>query len=373
MSRSVFSRIPVVKSSSIHDKPLNQRSLTIFHASIRSKHTQKSYDRLLNHFIKHYLIKDFDSLLSIESKKMQTMIEDFIMHLRNEDKSYSTINSTICSLNLFFSMNDITLNWKKLKKLLPEKKKTIGDKPYTTDQVQEILNHTTNPKFKAVIHFMASSGVRVGSFVEMRIKDIEDFKNGSKSVKVYAGSKDEYYTFIHQEAVNALEEYLESRRKKGEKLTGDSWLFIAKSPEKSMCTETITSSLARFVTKALEREKTGLRYDTQTCHALRKRFNTILKSNKEINPSIGEKLLGHSTSIQLDNIYFKPTLEVMFDEYEKAIPELLIDQTMRLKLELEKKNNQLSSLEVKDRRIEQLENALSRIENNLNHLKSKQF
>ena len=34
--------------------------------------------------------------------------------------------------------------------------------------------------------------------------------------------------------------------------------------------------------------------------------------------SISEKLLGHSTTIQLDNHYFKPALEVIFDEYQKA-------------------------------------------------------
>ena len=36
-----------------------------------------------------------------------------------------------------------------------------------------------------------------------------------------------------------------------------------------------------------------------------------------------------------------------------------------------KKNNQLSSLESKDRRIEQLENVLSRLEINMNELNSK--
>ena len=61
----------------------------------------------------------------------------------------------------------------------------------------------------------------------------------------------------------------------------------------------------------------------------------------------------------------------MFDEYQKAIPNLVIDQTMKLKLELEKKNEQLSSLEVKDRRIEDLENVLSRVVLNLNELKSR--
>ena len=87
--------------------------------------------------------------------------------------------------------------------------------------------------------------------------------------------------------------------------------------------------------------------------------------------SISEKLLGHSTSIQLDNNYFKPTLEVMFDEYQKAIPDLAIDESIKLKLELEKKNQKLSSLESKDKRIEQLEDVISRLETNFNELKSR--
>ena len=75
--------------------------------------------------------------------------------------------------------------------------------------------------------------------------------------------------------------------------------------------------------------------------------------------------------MKLDNCYFKPTLEVMFDEYQKAIPDLVIDQTMKLKIELEKKNKQLSSLDVKDKRIEDLENVLSKVVLNLNELNSK--
>ena len=87
--------------------------------------------------------------------------------------------------------------------------------------------------------------------------------------------------------------------------------------------------------------------------------------------SIAEKIFGHSSSIPLDNHYFKPTLEVMFDEYQKAIPDLMIDETSKLKLELEKKNQVLSSVEVKDTRIEVLENALFDIKLNLKELQSR--
>ena len=373
MKRSVGIEKPLVKSSSIRNIPMSQRSLIIFHSAIRSEKTKETYDRLLGSFMKYYNLnshKDFDTLISWNPKELQTRIEDYVMYLRSEGKSHAMINSTLCSLSLFFSMNDVILNWKKLKKLLPERKKTMGDKPYTTDQIRQIFRNTTNLKFRAIIHFMASSGVRVGSFEELRVKDLEDFKDGCKSVKVYAGSKDEYYTFIHAEAIQSLEEYLESRRKKGEIINGDSWVFISNGLAKPN-SQSIKSGMCRFVTKALNRKRSEARFDVMACHGFRKRFATILKSNKEINLSISEKLLGHSTTIQLDNRYFKPTLEVIFDEYQKAIPDLVIDESVKLKLELQKKDEKLESLESKDKRIEDLENVLSKVVLNLNELKSR--
>ena len=374
MKKSVFSKIPLVKSSSIRVKPM-QRSVILFHSAIKSESAKKLYTFTLDKFREHFIIKDYDSLVSIDSKKTQEMIEDYVLYLRNRDYGYGHIHTVICSLKLFYSMNDIVCNWTKINKMKPEKKKLRGDKPYTTEDLRIILKHVSkSPLWTSLIHFISSSGVREGFSEELRIKDLGDMPNGCKSVKVYADSKDEYYTFITQEAVIALEEYFAYRRKKGEKIIGDSWVFTtALNPQKPMNTNLISGWLAKIVNKtSVNRgECINNRYDIPIVYGMRKRFDTILKSNSKININIAEKLMGHSTSIPLDNHYFKPTLEVMFDEYQKAIPDLVIDQTMKLKLELEKKNKQLSSLEVKDKRIEVLENALMRIELNQIELKSR--
>ena len=372
MKRSVYSGKPLVKSNSIPIKLLNQRSIILFHSAIKSEKTKHLYNYNLEKFKKHFIIKDFDSLISIDTNEIQKMIEDYVLYQRSRDMSYGSVNSMVSSLSLFFSMNDITLNWQKIKKMLPEKTKPTGDKPYTTDQIRQVLANTTNLKFRAMINFMASSGVRIGSFEEMRMKDLENFKDGCKSVKVYADSREEYYTFIHAEALQALEKYFELRKQKGEKITSDSWVFCKLGdPTKPIPTLNAVSSLSRFINRALSRTRTKKRFDTMASHGFRKRFATVLKSNKEINLSISEKLLGHSTTVKLDNCYFKPTLEVIFDEYQKAIPDLVIDESAKLKLELEKKNQKLSSVEVKDRRIEQLEDVVLGLEKSLNEIKSR--
>ena len=374
MKKSVFSKIPLVKSSSIRVKQM-QRSTVLFYSAIKSEQTKKTYTFVLNKFREYFIIKDYDSLVSIDSKKIQVMIEDYVLYLRSKNSSYGSIHNVICSLKLFFSMNDIVCNWVKINKMKPERKKLRGDKPYTTEDLRIILKHVSkSPLWTSLIHFISSSGVREGFSEELRIKDLGDMPNGCKSVKVYADSKDEYYTFITQEAVIALEEYFEYRRKKGEKLSPDSWVFTsALNPEKPMDANLISGWFTKIVNKtSVNRgECINHRYDIQIVYGMRKRFNTILKSNSKINMSIAEKIFGHSTTIQLDNHYFKPTLEVMFDEYQKAIPDLVIDETSKLKLELEKKNQILSSVEVKDKRIEDLENALLDIRLNLNELKSR--
>lgn len=374
MKRSVPFGKPLVKANSIQIKPLNQRSVIIFHSAIKSEKTQKSYDQMLGYFMKYYNLnshKDFDTLISWNTKELQTRIEDYVMYLRSENKSYALINSLICSLKLFFSMNDVILNWTKLKKLLPERKKSMHDKAYSTEQIRQILKNTSNLKHRAMIHLMSNAGVRVGSFEELRIKDIQDYKDGCKSITSYGDDLKEYTTFITPEGSQAIEEYLESRKKNGDELTSDSWVFTSTDQAKPISSAVCSTEINRIVQNAITRKKINGRFEIASCHGFRRRFATVLKSNREINLSISEKLMGHSTSIQLDNAYFKPSLEVMFDEYQKAIPELAIDESVKLKLELQNNEKKLDALESKDKRIEDLENVLAKVVLNLNELKSR--
>ncbi|MBT5200313.1 MAG: hypothetical protein HOM02_00435, partial [Thaumarchaeota archaeon] len=183
---------------------MNQRSIVMFHSGIKSEMTKKHYSYFINEFREHYLIKNHDKLLEIDLKKLQEMLEDFVIYERSRDMSAQYIAGKISALKLFFSMNDITLNWIKLQKMIPEKKKSGGDKAYTTEQIQVLVKYCSHSFYRAIIHFMSSSGVRIGSFQELKMKHLKDMPNGCKSVLVYADTRYEYHTFIHQEAVESL-------------------------------------------------------------------------------------------------------------------------------------------------------------------------
>lgn len=376
MVRSVSLRKPLVNSDRSIQNSMQQRSLYLFHSSIKSDKTKKQYDYHLGKFKEYFIIKSFDDLVKIQDFKIQIMIEDYMFYQREQKKQFGTMNSCLNSLKLFFSMNDVVVNWVKLKKMLPEKTKATGQVPYTTEQVQTLLKYAKNPKFRALIHFLSASGVRVGSFREMRLKHINETpfeSNGSKSVLVYADSIEEYQTFIHKEAVQALDEYLEFRARKGEIITPDSWVFPAYSdPTKPIASESLTTTMARYVSNSLGREqaKNG-RFKTMSCHGFRKRFDTIGKNNSFVNISNFEKLMGHSVTVPLDNHYHKPVLETLYNEYEKHIPELMIDEKYRLQQKLKEKDEKISELNQKDKEIDSLKNTILEIKNNMLELQNR--
>ena len=58
---------------------INQRSIIIFNHALSSESTKIGYLNELKRFKKFYEIRDFDSLTTIEPKKLNIMIEDYIM------------------------------------------------------------------------------------------------------------------------------------------------------------------------------------------------------------------------------------------------------------------------------------------------------
>ena len=57
----------------------SQMSIIIFNHAISSEATKKCYLNELKRFKEFYKIRDYDSLTTIEPKKLNIMIEDYIM------------------------------------------------------------------------------------------------------------------------------------------------------------------------------------------------------------------------------------------------------------------------------------------------------
>lgn len=298
------------------------------------------------------------------------MLEDYLFDLKKR-VSPRTVRTMFFALELFFSMNDVVLNFKKIRRMFPQVEKPTGTHAYTTKDVQKILDICKSRKKKALVLLLASSGIRIGAVSELKLKHLRDMPHSCKALMVYPDSKDEYVTFLTPEAVEVLSDYLEERRKIGEELSQDSPLFrtdynkLGLGRIKPMTSEALTSMMYRLASFAHtnRHRQTSNRYTIQGAHGLRKRFNTILKSNKDVNLNLAERLMGHSQTIRLDNSYFDPTVESLFEEYKKIIVKLSVSEEIRLKLENELKDKKIEQLESdKDRRIFLLESKMESIQ-----------
>ena len=319
-----------------------QRSMLIFENSIKSIETRKTYVRHLDKFLKYFEIKDYDELASTSQEKLQIMMEDFVMYLK-KIMSPNSINIPIASMKAFFDCNDVELRWSKINRLKPARVKKTGGEAWLTEEVAKMISFATELRTKTFIHFIASSGIRIGALQNIKLRNITHIED-CKSILVYEGTIDEYTTFLTPEASQMFDDYIQKRESDGEKITSESPAFrssyhvgFAKvKPSTTSSLQEITRLLIIKSGLRINQVKTGTRYNKQADHGFRKRFNTILKTTYDMNISLAEKMMGHSVTVVLDNVYFDPTIEQLFNEFKKTIPNLTVDDSTRKQFELEK-------------------------------------
>jgi len=350
------------------DSNIMQRSLLVFENAIKSEATKKQYLYQLEKFRTWAGIKDCDSLLEAPDKQIQILLEDYLFYLKKK-LSPNTIPPVFAALELFFAMNDKVIDSKKLRKMFPAKIKKSGYTAYSNEDAQKMLRNTSKKRSRAILLLLASTGCRIGAMPDLKIKNVSKMPDDCKSVLFYEGSNEEYYGFLTPEAAKALDEYVEERKKDGEKLTLDSPLFRAKyrlgiEKVKPMNSDTMQQVIHAIVKPNVNRDKIGRRYNIQAAHGLRKRFATIVKMDNRISYSISERLLGHQA--YLDKEYMRPTKEALFKEFQKVITELTVSDSERLQIQSKIKDEKISKLESeKDKKISDLEDTTRQLSERL--------
>jgi integrase len=146
-------------------------------------------------------------------------------------------------------MNDVILNWKKIKRMLPTIRRYALDRVPTLEELREILD-AADVRGKALTLVLVSSGLREGAVPSLRISNYSKIKaplcdTGGSSMNsgnngpinrgghqllagklvIYHGEPESYSAFISPEACIALDKYLDFRREHGEQITESSPLF----------------------------------------------------------------------------------------------------------------------------------------------------
>ena len=166
---------------------------------------------------------------------------------------------------------------------------------------------------------MSATGVRIGGLDGLKMKHVKQIED-CKYITVYEGSIEEYITFLTPEASCIFDEYIQKRELDGEKITGESPVFrsayqLGYAKVVPMNMSSIKEVLRRLVLKSglrVNYVKIGKRYNKQLEHGFRKRWNTCMKTTPGMNISLAEKMMGHSVTVALDNVYLDPTVEQLF-------------------------------------------------------------
>lgn len=326
-------------------KQKRQRLIYPVHEGHRSQQTAAKYKMNFERFLNYIRIHDLDVLLDLGREAIQELVMKYTMSLRdNVEKRYTrgTVNNFIAPIIYFFDNNDIELNKRKIRRYFPSDESVKEDRPYSIE-IQQILS-VCDLRSKALILLMVSSGIRVGATYSMQIGDLVEIRFESHrlyKVAVYARTRDRYHTFCTPECYEAVQEYLDFRKRCGEDLKDKSPLFRKHFNKNDPFTINVPHFLSeaavmRLIDEALK--KAGVKTpDAMRSHAFRKGFKSICEQSgmKSINIEV---LMGHN--IGVSGHYYRPAESDMLEDYMTHAADIL---TISSEHHLKKRNEELES------------------------------
>lgn len=338
----------------------------------RTQATREAYLKGLHYFMEYLTIPldAYDKLLEKDPKLIQMDICDFTTFRRKVNSS-STVASYVAAVKKFYDMNDIiTLNWKKIHSFQPEHEKVAEDRPYTHSEIQTLTQKTTE-RNRAIILLMCSVGLRLGAIPKLRIKDLEPIdKYQIYKINVYAKTRQRYFSFCTPECRKAIDDYLDFRRRWGERITEDSPLFrpdfnIYKMPAAKPVTifairNFMSSLLVHSGLRKIPTEVKIKRSHVMMTHGLRKFFETnAYKAG--MDHMYLRRLMGQKAG--LEDAYLKLSEEELLEGDSKhigylgVIDQLTINEENKLRREvrqLKRKETDYSQISAQIRELQKL-------------------
>jgi integrase len=339
----------------LFEPKLTGYSYRIFIEGLKSEVTKSAYDFAIQKYMKYLKVSNPDDLLKYKDnpKLIQNQIIDYLIFLRSPQVClrYATRSQYLAAIMTYYDLNDVILNKKKIYRYLGQEEKPIENRGYSREEISKMLE-VGDERVRALILFLASTGVRIGAIPGLKMKDLSPVsKYGLDQVKVYSDSKEHYLTFTSPEATQAIKIYLEYRKRYGEKLKEESPVFrnqfdrndpssvhnvepIKQRSVERLISRTIEKAGIRTVQKTTElnNEKGKIRKDIRLTSGFRKFFDTHLIYSK-VEPRIKEMFMGHS--IGLDDNYFKPGENYVLQEYLRAVDNLTINEENRLRIKVQ--------------------------------------
>jgi len=172
---------------------------------------------------------DLNSFLRLDQQEISNIIINYLVEEKKRiSRQYKVV--IFSAIKHACEMNDVILNWKKLKKFIKSDKTNNSingkDRGYTHEEIQKILGFS-DQRLKTAFLVLASTGIRIGALQSIRISDLERIDDLYK-ITVYSGDREEYLTFCTPECAKEIDAYLDYRTRRGETITQDSYLLVRK-------------------------------------------------------------------------------------------------------------------------------------------------
>lgn len=318
-----------------------------FFEGIRSPSTRRKYQARLAQFLDYagakgdtlpQKAKSFTEAARKDYDRTTFTISSFLLEQKTRAEAGEISAATIANytkpVRLFCEMNDIIINWRKIGRKLPAGREYANDRAPTREEIRTLLTYPDR-RIKPALLLMASSGIRIGAWDTMSWGDITPAaKGGVARLRVYPGDREEYATFISEEAYRALKGYMEYRASHGEKLGPSSPVLRdlfhpdrGAKGEPHLPKRLAANGVKRLLEDALK--GTGLRtalpegkrrHEWQGAHGFRKFFKS--QAERHMKSLHVEILLGHDTG--LNESYYRPSPDDLLTDYLKALPDLTI-------------------------------------------------
>jgi integrase len=316
---------------------------------IAAERTRNLYKVLFDNFLDYCQLSDLTILLKENPRQLENRIIGYVRFLdTTKGCTKGSINNVLSAIFHFFEMNDVMLNRRKIKRFLPqERRASERDRAYTHEEIAQILLNCDD-RTRVLVLLMASTGMRIGALSDLRLTDLTEIADSHLyKIVVYANSPpDRYYTFCTPECKQAIDNYLDYRRRFGEPLADKAPLireqFDINDRFQAAYPRPVRYAGIVWIMGQLLKRSGGKSKDVMRSHGFRKfAITQMIKAKVDYNTR--EYLVGHRQSRGLDLNYDRTTEEDRLQEYLKAIDLLTINPENRLKVKIHQMESEHSA------------------------------
>ncbi|HWQ95747.1 MAG TPA: tyrosine-type recombinase/integrase [Candidatus Methylomirabilis sp.] len=276
-------------------------------------------------------------------------ISKFKKFLKENGRAPKTQAVAISTIKSFYSAFDIQLSSSigKTRKSLPLRE---NQNFLTKEDIKKMITNAASLRDKAIFLTMVTSGMARQEIVNLRFKDIDYDDNGIGIINIRRQkSQVEFTTFVSPEAVQAIKNYIDER-KRIEKLKPNGkndCIFVTYDFGKKL--QLITFSFIFSKLAVTLGYTNGKFLNKIRSHALRKFFASTLE-NAGMPKNKIDYMLAH-TPTGNDLAYFKNDTESLKKLYIKFLPYLTFEKTIEVRSLDTKDAERLEALERENQKL----------------------